>query len=121
MNNKGQSLVVFVFLIPVIFLIIGFIFELGDYTYQKNKYENEIKYTLQYGLKHFEDENLNEKLTKLLDKNLEGNKEINISDSEIKVHVLYKPKGIYSNLFKNKFEINLTYVANKDTNKIIKE
>lgn len=72
LNNKGQSLVVFVILLPILLLFMAFIFELGNITYLKNKYENEIKSTIEYGLKHQEDENLESKLNRLLDENLEG-------------------------------------------------
>ena len=101
LNNKGQSLVVFVILLPILLLFMAFIFELGNITYLKNKYENEIKSTIEYGLKHQEDENLESKLNRLLDENLEGNKEINITESSIEIHITHNPNGIYSELFNN--------------------
>ena len=107
LNSKGQSLVVFVVLLPVLLLFMAFIFELGN--------------TIEYGLKHQEDENLESKLNRLLDENLEGNKEINITESSIEIHITHNPNGIYSELFKQKFEINLTYIGQFDTGKIIKE
>ena len=121
LNNKGQSLVVFVILLPILLLFMAFIFELGNITYLKSKYENEIKSTIEYGLKHQEDENLESKLNRLLDENLEGNKEINITESSIEIHITHNPNGIYSELFKQQFEINLTYIGQFDTGKIIKE
>lgn len=121
LNNKGQSLVVFVILLPVLLLFMAFIFELGNITYLKNKYENEIKSTIEYGLKHQEDENLESKLNRLLDENLEGNKEINITESSIEIHITHNPNGIYSEIFKQKFEIDLTYIGQFATGQIIKE
>ena len=99
----------------------AFIFELGNITYLKNKYENEIKSTIEYGLKHQEDENLKSKLNRLLDENLEGNKEISITENSIEIHITHNPNGIYSELFKQQFEISLTYIGQFDTGKIIKE
>lgn len=121
LNNKGQSLVVFVILLPILLLFMAFIFELGNITYLKNKYENEIKSTIEYGLKHQEDENLESKLNRLLDENLEGNKEINITESSIEIHITHNPNGIYSEIFKQKFEIDLTYIGQFATGQIIKE
>ena len=121
LNSKGQSLVVFVVLLPVLLLFMAFIFELGNITYLKNKYENEIKSTIEYGLKHQEDENLKSKLNRLLDENLEGNKEISITENSIEIHITHNPNGIYSELFKQQFEISLTYIGQFDTGKIIKE
>ena len=121
LNSKGQSLVVFVVLLPVLLLFMAFIFELGNITHLKNKYENEIKSTIEYGLKHQEDENLKSKLNRLLDENLEGNKEISITENSIEIHITHNPNGIYSELFKQQFEISLTYIGQFDTGKIIKE
>ena len=121
LNSKGQSLVVFVVLLPILLLFMAFIFELGNITYLKSKYENEIKSTIEYGLKHQEDENLKSKLNRLLDENLEGNKEISITENSIEIHITHNPNGIYSELFKKQFEINLTYIGQFDTSKIIKE
>ena len=121
LNSKGQSLVVFVVLLPVLLLFMAFIFELGNITYLKSKYENEIKSTIEYGLKHQEDENLKSKLNRLLDENLEGNKEISITENSIEIHITHNPNGIYSELFKQQFEISLTYIGQFDTGKIIKE
>ena len=121
LNSKGQSLVVFVVLLPILLLFMAFIFELGNITYLKSKYENEIKSTIEYGLKHQEDENLESKLNRLLDKNIEGNKEISITENSIEIHITHNPNGIYSELFKQQFEINLTYIGQFDTGKIIKE
>ena len=121
LNNKGQSLVIFVTLLPILLLFMASIFELGNITYLKNKYEDEIKSSIEYGLKHQEDENLESKLTRLLDENLEGNKEINITESSIEIHITHNPNGIYSELFKQKFEIDLTYNGQFATGKIIKE
>lgn len=121
LNSKGQSLVVFVVLLPILLLFMAFIFELGNITYLKNKYENEIKSTIEYGLKHQEDENLKSKLNRLLDENLEGNKEISITENSVEIHITHNPNGIYSELFKQQFEISLTYIGQFDTGKIIKE
>ena len=121
LNSKGQSLVVFVVLLPILLLFMAFIFELGNITCLKNKYENEIKSTIEYGLKHQEDENLKSKLNRLLDENLEGNKEISITENSIEIHITHNPNGIYSELFKQQFEISLTYIGQFDTGKIIKE
>lgn len=121
LNSKGQSLVVFVVLLPALLLFMAFIFELGNITYLKSKYENEIKSTIEYGLKHQEDENLKSKLNRLLDENLEGNKEISITENSIEIHITHNPNGIYSELFKQQFEISLTYIGQFDTGKIIKE
>lgn len=121
LNNKGQSLVIFVALLPILLLIIAFIFELGNLSTIKNKYENEIKSTIEYGLNNQNDENLQNKLLRLLNENIEGNKEVQVDKDEIKVHVTYNPKGIYPSIFKQEFVIDLTYKGQFTTGKIEKE
>lgn len=121
LNNKGQSLVVFVALLPVLILIIAFIFELGNASSIKNKYENIITNAVSYGLNHQEDENLENKLKRLLDANLDGDKEVTINENNITIHVKYTPQGIYSKLFKQNFEIDLTYQGQFASKKITKE
>ena len=46
MNNKGQSLVTFILLLPIIFLLIAVTTDLGYLELDKQKYQNEIKSTI---------------------------------------------------------------------------
>ena len=50
MDNKGQSLVIFVLLLPIIFIILSIIWELGNMQLQISQYENAIKDNIKYGL-----------------------------------------------------------------------
>jgi len=118
MTNKGQSLVIFVLLIPIIFILITLIWELGNLSLVQSKYESEIKEAIAYGLRH-ENENLKEKVTELLDSNIEGEKDIEVSDGKIKIHVKKQYNTIYRAIFKNKFDIDITYTGYKENEKII--
>ena len=51
MNNKGQSLVIFILLIPVIFLIFAFIYDYSVYKIKKQELENITKEILVSTLK----------------------------------------------------------------------
>ncbi len=118
MTNKGQSLVIFVLLIPIIFILITLVWELGNLSFVESKYESEIKEAIAYGLRH-ENENLKEKVTELLDSNIEGEKDIEVSDGKIKIHVKKQYNTIYRAIFKNKFDIDITYTGYKENEKII--
>ena len=107
MNSRGQSLVVFILILPVLFILISFTYKLSEATVYKIKCENEIKDVIKYGLNHIEEENLNEKLKTLLDLNIDGDKEIIIENGVITVSV------------KNKS--NLTFTGHKENDKIIIE
>ncbi len=120
LNNSGQSLVAFIILLPVIFVLITGIWEISNISYQNNKIEEEIKYVLRYGLKHLEEENIEEKLKTLLDKNIEGTKEINIEPDKIIIKTSYNYKNIYSKYIKP-IKISKTYIGKKENDKIIIE
>lgn len=119
MNSKGQSLVAFVLLIPIIFILITLVWEIGNISLLQSKYENEIKEVITYYLKHEEDENILEKTKELLDSNLEGEKEIEITENIIKVHVKKEYNAIYQAILKSKYSIDITYSGYKENDKII--
>ena len=109
MNNKGQALVVFVLVLPLIILIIAGVMEMGKLSLTKNEYENSIIDTINYGLDNLDKENVKEKMMTLLDKNISGTKNVEISDGVIKVYVTSNLDGMFSKLFKSRYDINLTY------------
>lgn len=113
MNNKGQSLIIFVLILPVLLLLITLVFEIGNLNYSVNKYKKEIKQTIEYGLNNLEKDNLEEILANLLKANIKGQINIEINNQKIKINV--KDKII----FKNKFDIDITYIGYKENNKII--
>ena len=120
MNNKGQSLIAFILILPVIFVFITGLWEIGNISYINSKIDEEIKSTLKYGLKHIEEDNIKEKIQTLLDKNIEGQKEITIEENKILIKINYKYESFYSKLLKIK-EIDETYIGKKENDKIIIE
>ncbi len=118
MDNKGQSLVIFVLLLPIIFIILSIIWELGNMQLQISQYENAIKDNIKYGLNHQNLENLKEKLDNLMSKNTDGNYQIEIKNEIIKINLKTNYQSIYSEIlhFSN---IDITYIGYKENNKII--
>ncbi|MDD6323087.1 MAG: hypothetical protein PUA73_00520 [Bacilli bacterium] len=118
MDNKGQSLVIFVLLLPIIFIILSIIWELGNMQLQISQYENAIKDTIKYGLNHQNLENLKEKLDNLMSKNTDGNYQIETKNEIIKINLKTNYQSIYSEIlhFSN---IDITYIGYKENNKII--
>lgn len=123
MNNKGQALVVFVLVLPLIMLIIAGVMEMGRLSLVKAEYEDSIIDTINYGLDNLDKENVKEKMNLLLDKNISGTKNIEITEGTIKIHVTSNLDSMFSKLFKKVYDINLTYrgyiVAGKK--KIVKD
>jgi len=109
MNNKGQSLVVFVLVLPLIILIIAGIMEVGRLYLTKTEYENNIIETINFGLDNLDKDNVKEKMMTLLDENISGTKNIQITNGTIEVHVTNNVEGMFTKIFKSYYDINLRY------------
>lgn len=118
MNNKGQSLIVFVLLLPLLALLIGIVADLGNLEITKKNYEDNIKSTIKYGLKHLDDENINQKLNNLLDTNINANTSLTIQNESIKISVKDKQKSLFNDVLKKTYDIDITYIGYKDGEKI---
>ncbi len=119
MDSKGQTLVIFVLILPILLLLFALIWEVGNLGLTINKYETEIKDTIEYGLNHLDDENLEDILTNLLKANLEGDINVEINNQVIKVNVKQKYDALFNNLLNNRFDIDLTYNGYIENNKFI--
>ena len=119
MNNKGQSLVLFILFLPLLFLLIAIIYDLGSLEINKQKNINEIKNTITYGLKNINDSDLNQKLNNLLDKNIKTKTTLKIENNTITINLKYKEKSIFPNIIKKNYPIDLTYKGYLDNEKII--
>lgn len=124
-NNKGQTLVAFMLILPFLAMLVGFLFDYGIISTKRRKMENVVKDSITYGLTH-EEENLEEKLNLLLQKNIENiqNEEITIEENKIEITVTTKEKSTYS-VFMGKYiyEIKVHYKGylKEDNIQIIKE
>ncbi len=119
MDDKGQSLVIFVILLPVILLLMAGIVDIGNFLVEKNSYENEVKSTINYGMKHLDEENIAQKLNDLLDSNIEGKKQINIENETIKIKVNATTKSLFSDIIDFDYQIDISYIGYMDNDKII--
>ena len=124
MNNKGQTLVIFVLILPLILLIISILFSYGNLLLTKKQIENNIVYTINYYF-DYEYENRNEsnmeeiksKLKYIIEKNIKyDNLIIEIKDDSIDISI---EKQI-NNLFVNKNIIINYYGYLFNSEKVIK-
>lgn len=122
LNNKGQTLVAFIILLPVLIMVFALIIDLGLLSIEKRKIDNEIKSTITYGLKNIESDNLDLKLRKLILKNIDNiNNEdikIRIENNYIKISLSVERKSIFKIIGKEKNDINSSYIGIVDNNKI---
>ena len=121
LNNKGQVLVCFVIMLPILLLAIALIVNLGIYGIEKRKVSNTVRDTIKYGLNHIDDDNVKDTMRDLIIQNID---DINASDinittanSYIKINVTKTEKALFSG-FNNNLQIDVTYSGNISDNGI---
>lgn len=119
MTNKGQSLVIFVLLFPIIFLLITLVWELGNISLIENKLNSEIKHAINYYFAHENEEDNIEKTKELLEKNIDAQQDVQVAEETIKIHINKQYNAIYKAILKDKFNIDITYIGYKENEKII--
>ena len=123
MNRKGQVLVMFIILLPIFFIVMTLLVDIGNLILTNNEI-NDVSYiVLEHCLDHLDEEDIIDTSKELLKLN---NKELNIESFKIEnnkvyLNVSYQVKGIISNIINIKlFDINNKYEAYiKDGKKII--
>lgn len=96
LNNKGQSLVLFILIIPILLGIMALVVDAGNVVNKKNEMENTIELVIDYGL---EDKYQKEELKLLLNYNLKDcNNTLDIIDEKIIVTSTTYVEGIFSNI-----------------------
>ena len=68
LNNKGQSLVLFVVIMPIILLMFVLVYDIGNAMYEKNKLSNVSYMVIDYALDNIDKVDEND-LIDLIDKN----------------------------------------------------
>lgn len=87
LNNKGQSLVMFVVILPVIIMILMMVVDIGKMVNLKSELDNINYIAISYGLDNISDDDIQDKIRKLVYKNKLGIDEvkIEIDDGEIDI------------------------------------
>lgn len=110
LNNKGQSLVLFILILPILLLVFILVFEIGNVYTSKSELDDINYLVIDYGLDHITETNLEVKLIELI--KLNSNDlfyiSVNVEDSKINVTTKRKVKGILSKSF-NIFEVVSNY------------
>ncbi len=94
MNNKGQTLVLFVLVIPLIVYVIILINNKSNMYYEKRQTENITKEAILYGLNNIENENLEQNINDFINKNINCTSKIIINENEIKIEITKESKTI---------------------------
>ena len=121
MNNKGQTLIVFVILLPILLIMFTLVIDLGFMYIEKRSIENNVYDSMKYYLDNIEDEDIDIKVSNLINKNIKDINELIINDEEeyVEIKVSKVRKSIYS-IILNNTEINISYKGFKEDKRIIK-
>lgn len=99
-NNKGQVLVAFLLLLPIVFFIAAIVLDFGQIALEKRKVNNTLNEVLEYANTHKEDEKLESSIKLLIQENIKNIDvlEIQLSNEKINIHIVKKVDGSFKNI-----------------------
>ena len=121
LNNRGQTLVLFVMLLPIMLLVIVLVFDIGKSIVEKQKLDNISFMIVSYGIEHSKDDNIEGTLKELVTLNYKDatDVEILVKDDYVSVSLSGKVKGVFGNLVgKSNFKVRSYYIGNINDKKI---
>ena len=119
LNNRGQVLILFVIMIPILFGIMVLVSDMGNVIYYKQDMDNINKMVIDYGLDNIDKDNVLDEMKELAkENNKDISTEIVFRDMEFYVSSSYYVNGVFSNILNKKgFLINSKYKGYIDINK----
>ena len=119
MNRKGQVLVSFLLVLPLLLILLVFVVDMGLMKVDERKVEHVIKEAINYELKSSEINDL--RVNNYIRNNLSDIRDVNVvvGTDNIKVSVSVYKKSIFNSLIKNKnYTISKSYYGYKENDKI---
>jgi len=121
LNNKGQTLVLFVLLLPIMLCIMVLVFDIGKFICLKQELNHINSMVVSYGIEHYNDEDIVNELNHLILLNSDNlsNIEVNVEENKVYVDLLSSDSSIFGNIFNiEMFEVRSSYVGNVSDKKI---
>ena len=119
MNNKGQVLVAFILMIPIILLMCVAITDVGLMNIEARRVNNTVRNSVKYGINNLDKENIEDTMKSLIMDNLKNvdsiSIDVDIDNSYAKVTVKVKYKGLIN--ITNR-DITSSYYANINDGKV---
>ena len=121
MNNKGQTLVIFVIILPILLIMLTLIIDLGFLYIEKRNISNNVYDSVEYYLENIDDEEVKTDVEKLLNKNIKNIEDIKIIENEeyVEIHLTKTRKSLYS-IITHDTKISINYIGYKESKEIIK-
>ncbi len=114
LNNKGQTLVLFVLLLPIMLFVMVLVFDIGKFLCEKQDLDQVSSMVVRYGVDHVEEEDIENELMTLLLLNCDDVSSISVSVDEdyVSVDLMKKSSSIFGNVFDIDFlDIRSSYVG----------
>ena len=114
LNNKGQSLVLFVIMLPILVFILILVIDIGKIILLKQELSNISEIVLDYGIDKIDDEDIETKLEDLirLNKNDIDNINLYIEDDKLYIKLEDRCEGMFSGFIDiSIFNIKTGYVG----------
>lgn len=125
MNNKGQTLVMFIIFLPVILILVALLINYSFISNLKLKLENNIKSAIGYGLNlkivdaNITNDEVKDKIKFLIDENISYESlDIKVNDNSIEVGITSKTNGFINNITNFNNTIKLNYYGNIENQRI---
>lgn len=99
LNNKGQSLVLFVVILPIILFMLVLVYDVGNAIYEKNRLSNVNYMVVNYAL---DNNDITESdIVSLINRNVNGLSSIKviINDDKVNVSLSKNIKGVFGRMF----------------------
>ena len=117
MDNKGQSLIFFVLILPIIILFFVFLIDVTSYELNHNHIKNTIIDNLKVILDN--DEKDTNKIIGVIKSNIDDSDvDAIILENEIEIDVSYKHKSFSKKLISNEPTVNYHYCGNYESKEI---
>lgn len=98
MNNRGQILVMFIILLPLVLLLAAYTIDMGLVMYEKNHLEGINASTVDYAMEHFDSITV-EKINEIVAKNDQTiTTKVIISENQITIVLEKQIKSIFGNI-----------------------
>ena len=124
MNKQGQTLILFVILIPIILIFAALVIDIGMEVLESNKLKETSKTIISQTIKEIDNPNIENKIKDLYIKNNINVDNLNIEIYDNKIHITnnLKIKSIFGGLIGIKeYDIKLNITGYTENNKIIYE
>ena len=117
MDNKGQSLIFFVIILPIIAMFMVLLIDVTNYELN----HNHIKNTIHDNLKVIVNDEIKdeERIKKIISDNIDDSDvSVIILENEIEINVSYKHKSFSRKIISNEPTVNYHYCGNYETKEI---